>query len=171
MGLLFENMTIRDLRVYASALHGDVHHFLDKNGLEIDAIIRLRDGKYRLVETKLGAHMADDAAKTLIRFAGKIDTRHAPAPSFLMVLIGVGTYAYRRDDGVLVVPLSTLRSMRGRGQGPPHSFTPWSSKNLRIFSLSACVLALESIIWQSVSPRLFLMSVLAPASRRAPSEL
>ena len=109
MGLLFENMAIRDLRVYASALHGDVHHFLDKNGLEIDAIIRLRNGKYGLVEMKLGAHMADEAAKTLLRFAEKIDTKHAPAPSFLMVLIGVGTYAYRRDDGVLVVPLSTLR--------------------------------------------------------------
>ena len=86
-----------------------LHHFLDKNGLEIDAIIRLRNGKYGLVEIKLGAHMANDAAKTLIRFAGKIDTKHAPAPSFLMVLIGVGTYAYRRDEGVLVVPLSTLR--------------------------------------------------------------
>ena len=109
MGLFFENMAIRDLRVYAEALQGEVHHFLDKNGLEVDALICLRNGQYGLVEIKLGGHKADEGAATLLKFAGKVDTRHAPAPSFLMVLIGVGTYSCRRDDGVLVVPLSTLR--------------------------------------------------------------
>lgn len=109
MGLLFENMVLRDLRVYAGALGGEIHHFLDRNGTEVDAIVRLRNGHYGIVEVKLGAHQVDEAAASLCKFAEMIDTRHSPAPSFMMVLIGVGRYAYRRtEDGVIVAPLSTL---------------------------------------------------------------
>ncbi len=108
MGLLFENLVIRDLRVYASKLGGEVFHFLNKNGLEVDAVIRLRNGAYGLAEVKLGGGGVEQGAKTLKKFAESVDTSVSRAPAFLMVIIGVGTYAYRREDGVLVVPISTL---------------------------------------------------------------
>ena len=109
MGLLFETMTIRDLRVYADALGGKVYHYRDKNGLECDAIIHLRNGKYGLVEIKLGGDsLIESGAKTLKSLAAKIDTEKMNAPSFMMVLTGVGKYAYTRADGVTVVPISAL---------------------------------------------------------------
>ncbi len=108
MGLLFENLVVRDLRVYASKLRGEVMHFLNKNGLEVDAIVRLPNGKYGLVEVKLSYGAVEQAAEVLKKFASMVDTRYAPAPSFLMVIIGVGSHAARRKDGVLVVPISTL---------------------------------------------------------------
>ena len=109
MGLLFETMAIRDLRVYADALGGKVYHYRDKNGLECDAIIHLRNGKYGLVEIKLGGDsLIESGAKTLKSLAAKIDTEKMNAPSFMMVLAGVGKYAYTRADGVTVVPISAL---------------------------------------------------------------
>lgn len=109
MGLLFETMAIRDLRVYADALGGKVYHYRDKNGLECDAIIHLRNGKYGLVEIKLGGDsLIESGAKTLKSLATKIDTEKMNAPSFMMVLAGVGKYAYTRADGVTVVPISAL---------------------------------------------------------------
>ena len=109
MGLLFETMAIRDLRVYADALGGKVYHYRDKNGLECDAIIHLRNGKYGLVEIKLGGDsLIESGAKTLKSLAAKIDTEKMNAPSFMMVLTGVGKYAYTRADGVTVVPISAL---------------------------------------------------------------
>ncbi len=109
MGLLFENLCIRDLRVYAEALDGQVFHYRDKNDLECDAVIHLRDGSYGLVEIKLGgaAHI-DKAALTLNKLANNIDMGKMKAPSFRMVLIGAGAYAYRREDGVCVVPIGAL---------------------------------------------------------------
>ena len=109
-GLLFETMAVRDLRVYAEALNGKVYHFRDKNGLECDAVVHLRDGRYGLVEVKLGGEdKIEDGADALKDLAGKIDTGKMKAPSFMMVLIGVGQYAYRREDGVYVVPIGCLR--------------------------------------------------------------
>ena len=109
-GLIFETLCIRDLRVYSEALNGKVYHFRDKNGLECDAVVHLRNGSYGLVEVKLGGdEHINDGAETLKELAGKIDTQRMEQPSFLMVLVAVGNYAYRREDGVLVVPVSCLK--------------------------------------------------------------
>lgn len=110
MGLLFETMCIRDLRVYSEALDGKVYHFRDKNGLECDAVTHLRDGRYGLVEIKLGGQrLIDEGAKTLHTLSGKIDTGKMMPPSFMMVLTGTGAYAYRRKDGIWVVPIGCLK--------------------------------------------------------------
>lgn len=109
-GLLFETLCVRDLRVYANALDGDVYHYRDKSGLECDAVIHLRNGKYGLVEIKLGGErLIEEAVKNLKLLEGKIDTEKMNKPSFLMVLTGVGDYAYRRKDGVYVVPIGSLK--------------------------------------------------------------
>lgn len=111
-GLIFETLCIRDLRVYADALGGTVYHYRDKNGLECDAVVHLKNGKYGLIEIKLGGDkLIEEGAKTLKSLADKIDTTKMPAPSFLMVLTGVGDYAYQRPtDGVLVVPIGALKN-------------------------------------------------------------
>ena len=109
-GLLFETMCVRDLRVFADALHGCVYHYRDKTGLECDAVIHLRNGAYGLVEIKLGGDNAIEyGAQTLKKLRDKIDTEKMKAPSFLMVLNGTGKYAYQREDGVYVVPIGCLR--------------------------------------------------------------
>ena len=109
MGLMYEAMAVRDLRVYADALHGRVYHYRDKSGLECDAVIHLRNGSYGLVEIKLGGDsLIEDGAKTLKALAEKIDTGKMNEPSFLMVLTGVGDYPLRRRDGVYVVPIGCL---------------------------------------------------------------
>ena len=108
-GLVFETLCMRDLRVYADANDGKVYHYRDKNGLECDAVIHLRNGRYGLIEIKLGGdRLVEEGAKTLKALSEKIDTDKMKAPSFLMVLTAVGEYAYRRADGVLVVPIGTL---------------------------------------------------------------
>ena len=110
MGLIFENLCVRDLRVYADALDGSVYHYRDKTGLECDAVVHLRNGNYGLIEIKLGGDsLIDEGAKSLIKLANKIDTDKMKAPSFLMVLCGVAPFAYKREDGVLVVPISCLK--------------------------------------------------------------
>lgn len=110
MGLLLETLCVRDLRVYASALDGQIYHYRDKNGLECDIVVHLRNGRYGLIEVKLGGDKAIEAgAATLQSLAAKIDTDRMPAPAFLMVLTGVGRYAYRRKDGVYVVPIGCLK--------------------------------------------------------------
>lgn len=102
-------MAVRDLRVYADALDGKIYHYRDKNGLECDAVVHLRNGKYGLVEVKLGGdNLIESGAKTLKALAAKIDTEKMNAPSFMMVLTGVGTYAYTRTEGMTVVPISAL---------------------------------------------------------------
>ena len=109
-GLLFETMAVRDLRVYAEALDGQVYHYRDKNGLECDAIVHLRNGRYGLIEIKLGGdNLIEAGATTLKKLASKIDTDKMKSPSFMMVLTAIGEYAYRRLDGVLVVPIGCLR--------------------------------------------------------------
>ena len=110
MGFLFETLCVRDLRVFADALGGEVYRYRDKSGLECDAVIHLRNGAYGLVEIKLGGDkLIADGVESLNALEGKLDTGKMKAPSFLMVLVGVGDYAYRRPDGVYVVPIGCLR--------------------------------------------------------------
>ena len=109
-GLLFETMCVRDLRVYADALGGQVYHYRDKNGLECDSVVHLRNGSYGLIEIKLGGDkLIEEGASTLKELSRKIDTGKMKEPSFMMVLTGTGNYAYRRTDGILVVPIATLK--------------------------------------------------------------
>lgn len=109
-GFIFETLCMRDLRVYAEALEGDISHFRDKSGLECDAVLHRRDGRYGLIEIKLGSEKGiEDGAKTLTTFSKKIDTNVMHAPSFLMILTASGDFAYRRDDGILVVPIGCLK--------------------------------------------------------------
>ena len=109
-GLIFETLCMRDLRVYAEALNGNVYHYRDKDGLECDAVVHLRDGRYGLVEIKLGgAKLIEEGAASLKTLASKIDTTKMKQPSFLMVLTATGDYAFKREDGVLVVPIGSLK--------------------------------------------------------------
>lgn len=109
-GFYFETLAVRDLRVYADALDGEVFHFRDKNGLECDAVLHRRNGAYGLIEIKLGgADNIEKGAATLKTLSAKIDTDKMNAPSFMMVLTGIGQYAYRRLDGVYVVPIGCLK--------------------------------------------------------------
>lgn len=111
MGLLFENLCIRDLRIYADTLNGTVYHYRDKNGLECDAVMHLRNGSYGLIEIKLGGDRAiEEAVYTLNKLSDNIDTDKMKRPSFKMILLGVGKYAYKRKDGILVVPISCLKN-------------------------------------------------------------
>lgn len=109
-GLLFENMCVRDVRIYAEALGGDIYHYRDRNGLECDAVIHLRNGKYGLIEIKLGGDkLIEEGSANLIRLRERIDYNKMKEPSFMMVLCGVAPFAYRRKDGVLVVPIGCLK--------------------------------------------------------------
>lgn len=109
-GFIFETLCMRDLRVYADALDGSVSHYRDKTGLECDAVLHRRDGRYGLIEIKLGSDKGiADGVETLTAFSKKIDTNAMRAPSFLMILTASGDFAFRRDDGVLVVPIGCLK--------------------------------------------------------------
>lgn len=109
-GLLFETMCIRDLRVFADVLNGNVYHFRDKTDLECDAVIHLRNGSYGLIEIKLGGEsLIEEGVATLKKLNGKLDTSKMKKPSFLMILTGIGNYAYRRSDGIYVVPIGCLK--------------------------------------------------------------
>ncbi len=109
-GLMFEAMCIRDLRVYADALGGQLYHYRDKSGLECDAVLHLNNGNYGLIEIKIGGDTAiEHGAETLKVLANTIDTTRMHAPSFLMVLTGTSNYAYKRQDGVYVVPIGCLK--------------------------------------------------------------
>jgi predicted AAA+ superfamily ATPase len=107
-GLLFESMCVRDLRVYAEANDGDVFYYRDNRGLEVDCIVELKDGRWGAIEIKLGASKFDDAAKNLKALKDNIDIDKMSEPAFLMILSGTDI-AYKRTDGVLVVPLGCLR--------------------------------------------------------------
>ena len=96
------------MRIYAQSNDGDVFHYRDKNGLEADLIVRLRDGRWAAIEVKLGSKQIEIAAKNLLKLSSKVDTEKMGKPSFLMVLTG-GQYAYKRDDGVLVVPIGCMK--------------------------------------------------------------
>jgi predicted AAA+ superfamily ATPase len=106
-GLLFESLAIRDLRIYAGANGGKVFHYRDSRGLEVDAIIEYADGTWGAFVIKLGIGAVDGAADNLLKFAAKIDTDKVKTPSALTVITGNG-FAYRRPDGVNVLPLSVM---------------------------------------------------------------
>jgi len=108
-GFLFESLCTRDLRVYAQATDGVVFHYRDKSELESDLIIKLHDGRWAAVEVKLGMKQIDEAAANLIKLSQKVDIEKMNQPSFLMVLTG-GQVAYKRSDGVLVIPIGCLRN-------------------------------------------------------------
>ena len=107
-GFLFESLCTRDLRVYAQAADGVVFHYRDKSELESDLIIKLHDGRWAAIEVKLGMKQIEEAAANLIKLSQKVDTEKMNQPTFLMVLTG-GQVAYKRSDGVLVVPIGCLR--------------------------------------------------------------
>ena len=110
--LIFETLAIRDLRIFAESLDGDLYHYRDKNGLECDAVIHLRNGQYGLIEIKLAdnEYSLKTATKNLLALKNKIDDTKMKLPSFLMVLTGTGKYAYRKKDGIYVVPIGCLKN-------------------------------------------------------------
>lgn len=109
-GLMFEAMCIRDLRVYADANNGKVYHYRDSSGLECDAVIHLRNGFYGLIEIKLGGDkLIQEGAENLLKLQSKIDTEKMNNPAFMMILTATGNYAYKREDGIFVVPIGCLK--------------------------------------------------------------
>ena len=109
-GLFFEDLVVRDLRVYAEALDGELYHYRDSSGLECDTVLHRHDGSYALLEVKIGGEeRINEGAANLLALANNIDTNKMPAPSFVAVIIGVGKYAYRRKDGVYVIPIGCLK--------------------------------------------------------------
>jgi predicted AAA+ superfamily ATPase len=107
LGLLFESLVVRDLRIYAQAIDASVYHYRENTGLEADAIVQTRDGAWAAIEVKLGQKEIDEAAAALIRVGAHVDTARHGEPAFLAVVTGWG-YAYRRTDGVFVIPIGAL---------------------------------------------------------------
>ena len=113
MGLFFENLCIRDLRIYAEPLDGSIYHYRDKNDLECDAVLHLRNGSYALIEIKLGGDtLINGGADNLKKLASKINTDRMKEPSFLMVLCAKAPFAYRREDIILCLLCSHKRYKR-----------------------------------------------------------
>lgn len=109
-GLFFEDLVVRDLRVYAEALDGELYHYRDSSGLECDTVLHRRNGSYALLEVKIGGEKRiNEGAANLLALAKNIDTNKMSAPSFMAVIIGVGKYAYQRKDGVYVIPIGCLK--------------------------------------------------------------
>lgn len=110
-GYIFESLCVRDLRIYVESLNGTVYHYRDSNGLECDAVIHLRNGAYGLIEIKLGGdRLINEGVENLKAMYNKIDIEKMNKPSFLMILTATGNYAYRRADGVYIVPIGCLRN-------------------------------------------------------------
>ncbi len=111
MGFFFEALAVRDLRVYAESLDGDVYHYRDNLDNECDAVIHLRNGKYALLEVKLGGEtLINEGAETLKKVLRRIDTDKMGEPSFMAVITRTERYSYRRDDGILVIPIGALKN-------------------------------------------------------------
>lgn len=109
-GLLFEDLAVRDLRVFAEALDGKLYHYRDSSGLECDTVLHRRNGTYALIEVKLGGEkLIEEGVASLNSLANTIDTDRMHKPSFMMVLTAVGQYAYQRKDGIFVVPIGCLK--------------------------------------------------------------
>ena len=110
LGLLFETLAVRDLRVFAEAIDGKVSHYRDRNGLECDAVIHLCNGTYGLVEVKIGGEtLIEEGAKNLKKLASKINTDNMGKPAFLMILTALGSYAFKRSDDIWIVPIGSLK--------------------------------------------------------------
>jgi predicted AAA+ superfamily ATPase len=107
-GFMFENLALRDLKIYAEALGAQVFHYHDDENLEVDAVIEMPDGEWAALEVKLGVTEADKAASSLLRFKRKLMEKEGKPPTFLAVICGVCDFSYSREDGVLVIPLTAL---------------------------------------------------------------
>lgn len=107
-GFVFENLCIRDLKIYSQILNGEITYYRDKSDFEVDAILKIQDGRWAAIEIKLGSGYIEEAAQNLLKFKNKIDTNKISEPSFLMVLCG-SNYSYRREDGVYVVSIGSLK--------------------------------------------------------------
>lgn len=108
-GFMFESLCIRDLKIYTQHYGGDITFYRDEKDFEIDAILRTSSGKWGAIEIKLGAGYIDLAANNLLKFKNRVDIKKCGEPSFLMVLTGAN-YSYKRDDGVYVVSIGTLKN-------------------------------------------------------------
>ena len=108
LGLLFESMVVRDLRVYAQAADAEVFHYREKGGLEVDAIVQANDGRWAAFEVKLGEGRVDQGARNLLRLAERVDPERMGKPSALGVIVSSG-YGYTREDGVSVIPVGALK--------------------------------------------------------------
>ncbi len=109
-GLFFEDLVVRDLRVYAESLDGQLYHYRDSSGLECDTVLHRRNGSYALLEVKLGGEdNINKGAASMIELSNNIDTDKMPLPSFMAVIVGVGKFAYKRKDGVYVIPIGCLK--------------------------------------------------------------
>ena len=110
-GFFFEALAVRDLRVYAESLDGDVYHYKDNLDNECDVVIHLRDGRYALLEVKLGGErLIDEGVRTLKDVLRRIDTDKMGKPAFMAIITGTERYAYRRDDGIIILPLGALKN-------------------------------------------------------------
>lgn len=110
LGFFFENLVIRDLKIYADSFEGKVYHYRDKQNLECDAVISLEDDRYGLIEIKLATDRIDEAVKTLTKVEKELVSRGANKPSFSCIIVGIGEYAYRLENGIYVVPIGTLKN-------------------------------------------------------------
>lgn len=109
-GFLFESMVFRDLLIYADSFNGKIYHYQDYKNNEIDAILELEDGNWCGIEIKLGAHQIDDAAKNLIKIDNQIIKDGGKAAQSLIVICGLTNAAYKREDGIIVVPITSLKN-------------------------------------------------------------
>lgn len=111
LGLLFENMVIRDLKIYAESIDGEVLHYRDKNGLECDAIIQLKNGDYGLIEIKLGGKsLIEQGIKSLNKLESILDFESVKKPKFKAVICGISSFAYKTQDGTYVIPIGCLKN-------------------------------------------------------------
>ena len=108
-GFLFENLCIRDLKIYSQLLDGELTYYRDKSEFEVDAILKTGKGKWGAIEIKLGSGFIEEAAQNLLKFKDKVDTNKSGEPSFLMVLTAT-PYSYKREDGVYVVSIGNLKN-------------------------------------------------------------
>ena len=110
-GFIFETLCVRDLRIYAESLGGEVYHFRDSNGLECDAVVNFRNSRYGLIEIKLGGDkLIEEGVQNLLKLRKTIDTEKMGEPCFMMVLTATGEFAYQRPDGIHIVPIRTLKN-------------------------------------------------------------
>ena len=111
LGFFFEDMAVRDLRVYSSVINGEVRHYRDNTGLECDAVIHLEDGRWAAIEVKLGGDkLVEEGAASLLRLKKKLEEKSdEPNPEFLMILTATGAM-YQRPDGVIVMPINCLKA-------------------------------------------------------------
>lgn len=109
-GLLFENLVIRDLKIYTQSLDGNVYNYRDKSGLEADAVIHLNDGRWGLIEIKLGGEtLINEGALTLTKLKEVIDQDKMNKPAFLAIITATDSFAYKREDGIYVIPIACLK--------------------------------------------------------------